>query len=110
MFMDFNTSGAQGDPSIQMLDKSGDQLQSDWTLVKASAGQDADFTCLHAYVGVPRVSCRWGDYSGATPDPTPAVAPGATSGSVWMTSPYVTGEVALGATWRTWNWAASLPA
>lgn len=112
MYLGFNTSSATSYPLVQMVNKIGDQPQSPFVQVQASPGPDSDFTCEHLYLGA-RVPCRWGDYSGATPDPTPNVPSGATVGSVWLTSEYVTGTIYNGlgdcCTQRSWNWAATTP-
>ena len=72
----------------------------DVVLVKASPGPDDGFDCWE--LG----RCRWGDYSGATPDPAAPLT--GTTGRVWLSNEWVNGVVdPFNATWRTWNWAAT---
>ena len=94
MFMTFTTVGTSQDPAVNMVDKYGDNPESGWVTVQTSPGPDDDFSCTPGYyIGVPyEAKCRWGDYSGATPDPTPNVPTGASIGSVWMTNEYVVGS------------------
>ncbi|MGH8322852.1 MAG: hypothetical protein ACRETD_03480, partial [Steroidobacteraceae bacterium] len=64
-------------------------------LVKDGVGPYRDFTCVPAFS-----SCRWGDYSAATPDPRPIIT---TRGVVWGTNEF-SGVVAPppgGVNWRT---------
>ena len=51
--------------------------------------------------------CRWGDCSGATPDP--AADQAGSTGRVWLTQMYATGGGPTYSTgeWGTWNWAAT---
>jgi hypothetical protein len=63
-------------------------------LVHASTVSDKDFTCLQGF-GV----CRWGDYSGASPDPAST-----TSGMVWGSAMLMSNS---SASWSTWNWAVT---
>jgi hypothetical protein len=72
-----------------------------FALVKEATGPYRDDTCPIAG-GDP---CRWGDYSGATPDPRPAAGP---AGVVWLTAQY-SGRDRVPTTlanWTTWIWAA----
>ena len=71
-----------------------------FTLVREAAGPYRDHTCQDA--GKP---CRWGDYSGATPDPRPAPGP---AGVVWLTAQYSgrDRDPPADANWTTWIWAA----
>ncbi len=65
--------------------------------VKNGVGPYRDFTCKNA-----GNICRWGDYSGASPDPAPTTG-SSTSGEVWGTNQY-SGVVNPGtsiANWRT---------
>ena len=95
MVMGFNTSSSTAYPAIQMVSKRGSGAMSAPVLVRQSTGPNIDFSCSP--------TCRWGDYSGATPDPLPAPV-----GRVWLS-----GEWNLPATdgsatvWQTWNWAAT---
>ena len=53
--------------------------------------------------------CRWGDYSGAVPDPS-SPQTGA-EGRVWLANQWVTGKDGTfpheSAEWRTWIWRAT---
>jgi len=77
-----------------MVSKQGSTAQSGFVVVQQSLGANVDFSC--------GPTCRWGDYSGATPDPLASAG-----GQVWLS-----GEWNLPATdgnatvWQTWNWAA----
>ena len=64
-------------------------------LVKAGVGPYRDFTCP-----TPDKVCRWGDYSGATPDPKPTTT---TRGVVWGTNQFsgVVNPPANAVNWRT---------
>ncbi len=59
------------------------------TDVYSSTGPDTDFSCYPPY-GPP---CRWGDYSGASPDPASTSA-----GQVWGTA-----MMSIDTTWGSWN-------
>jgi hypothetical protein len=78
MVLTFNTVSGSTYPAIQMVSKRGADAQSGWVMVDQSAYSDVDFTCTSPY-GPP---CRWGDYSGATPDP--GADPLQASGRVWL--------------------------
>jgi hypothetical protein len=62
--------------------------------VKQSLGPNVDFSCS---------PCRWGDYSGATPDPLVG-----SGGQVWLSgewnNPATDGSATV---WQTWNWGAT---
>jgi hypothetical protein len=64
-------------------------------LIRNGVGPYRDFTCPNA-----GNVCRWGDYSGATPDPKPATAG---RGVVWGTNQFsgVNNPPANGVNWRT---------
>jgi hypothetical protein len=51
--------------------------------------------------------CRWGDYSGASPDP--GASQTGTEGHVWLTQMWSKGggPNAGAAEWGTWNWQAT---
>jgi hypothetical protein len=99
MVMAFNSSSTSTYPAIQMVSQRGASPQSAFVLVRQSTGPNVDFSCTGGSAGN---VCRWGDYSGATPDPVIAAG-----GQVWLS-----GEWNLPATdgnatvWQTWNWAA----
>jgi hypothetical protein len=95
MVLGFSTSSTTADPAIQMVSKRGSAAQSGWVLVHQSPGPNVDFSCSP--------TCRWGDYSGATPDPDPTVG-----GRVWLSGEWnVAATDGSSTVWRTWNWSAA---
>jgi hypothetical protein len=90
MVLGFSTSSSADFPASQMVSKIGAGAQSSFVVVKQSTTFDNDFTCAPV--------CRWGDYGGATPDPTKK---GGTVGEVWCTNEWTNG------TNQTWNWEAT---
>jgi len=60
MAMSVSTSSLSTFPAIQFVWKHGASPQSDLTTLVQSGGPSVDFSCS---------PCRWGDYSGASPDP-----------------------------------------
>jgi hypothetical protein len=99
MVMSFNTSSSSAGPDIQMVSKVGNNAQSSFVPVKTSAGPDQGIECF--------VTCLWGKYGGASPDP--AASPAGSEGNVWLTSMWSQGGgVNTGASeWSTWNWEAT---
>jgi hypothetical protein len=99
MVLGFTTSSSSAFPADQMISKIGNSTQSGFVLVHASSGNDQGFDCVQ--LGF----CRWGDYSGATPDP--AASQSGATGQVWLTQMYSTGggQSTSHAEWGTWNWA-----
>jgi hypothetical protein len=94
MVMGFNTSSSATFPSIQMVSKKGSAAQSAWVPITLPMGPNVDFTC--------GPTCRWGDYSGATPDPVASAG-----GHVWLSGEWNLPKTDGSATvWRTQNWAA----
>ncbi len=104
MVLGFNTSSSATFPAIKMVSKLGAAAQSAPVTVKNSPGYDVDFNCPLA-----TDTCRWGDYSAATPDPIASVL-GAT-GVVWLTNMWNANgsliDPTTGTAWRTWNWSAT---
>jgi hypothetical protein len=99
MVVGFNTSSTTQRPDIRMASKLGaGAVTFQATPIKSSAFSLNDFTCTSG-------TCRWGDYSAATPDPlaTPSTA---TRGQVWLTNMYVRSGTTTASGWGTWNWAA----
>jgi hypothetical protein len=74
-----------------MVSKIGAGAQSALVSVHAATLAENDFSC--------NPTCRWGDYSGATPDP--AASMGGAAGEVWLTN-----EFAGGSAIHTYNWEA----
>ena len=92
MAMSVSTSSATSYPAIQFVTKSGTSAQSTLTNLVQASGPNVDFSCSSSS------PCRWGDYSGASPDPA---ATGA--GKVWLANQYnVAGGTSASAAWRTW--------
>ena len=78
MVATFDTSSATTDVVIGTVSKMGASPQSPISIVKTSPGPNVDFNCYQPT----RSSCRWGDYSGTSPDPgAPAGGP---AGQVWL--------------------------
>jgi hypothetical protein len=103
MVMGFDTSSSRQFSAIQMVSKIGTGPQSPFVLVQQSPGKNLDFSCSGSYSNS---GCRWGDYSGASPDPA-AVLTGDT-GRVWLSNEWNVADVNGDAIdWRTWNWAAT---
>jgi hypothetical protein len=94
MVLGLNTSSHTDYPAVQMVSKQGSSAQSAFVLVRQSLGANVDFTC--------GPTCRWGDYSGATPDPLASAG-----GQVWLSGewnlPTTDGSATV---WQTWNWSA----
>ena len=100
MVIGFNTSSATQRVDIRMGSKIGAAATTfAAAAVRLSTASLNDFTCTSG-------TCRWGDYSAATPDPV--VVSTATRGRVWLTNGFVRatgGPSAAG--WGTWNWSAT---
>ncbi len=93
MAMTVNTSSTSQYPAIDMVTSDQPTLSP----VQSSTRYDADFSCRNA-----NSVCRWGDYSGAMPDPTPGTL---SVGAVWLTNEWNVANSNLErAAWRTWNW------
>jgi hypothetical protein len=103
MVLGFNTSSVAHPPDIRMVSKVGNEPLSEQVLIKASPTSLTDWSCFPGLR-----FCRWGDYSGATPDP--AVPASASTGRVWLSNQWVRAQGQpnrLPSTWGTWNWAAT---
>src|SRR5207247_8328304 len=87
MVLGFSTSGVDANPAVQMVSKIGAGAQSAFVKVKQSPGPDQGFDCFAGITG--GNECRWGDYSGASPDPASSTF--AATGVVWLTNEWVTG-------------------
>ena len=81
-----------------MSERSG--ILSGPNLLVQATGANVDFSCSSTD------PCRWGDYSGASPDPA---APGTGSaGKVWLANQYnIAGGTTSGTAWRTWLFAVT---
>ncbi|HEY8817708.1 MAG TPA: hypothetical protein VIM25_02670, partial [Candidatus Limnocylindrales bacterium] len=94
MVLGFNTSSTSQYPAVQMVSKRGANAQSGFVLVQQSLGANVDFTC--------GPTCRWGDYSGAMPDPLASAG-----GQVWLSGEWNLPPTDGNATvWQTWDWSA----
>jgi len=93
MAMSVSTSSTTTYPAIQLVWKHGASAQSPLANLVQATGPDVDFSCSAT------TPCRWGDYSGASPDP----AATGTTGKIWLANQY---NAASGSTsssnWRTW--------
>ena len=76
MVLTFDTSSSTSHPAIWITSKRGHAPQSTPLLVKQSLAPYLSFDCASA-----ASVCRWGDYSGAAPDPT--ANPLAPHGVIW---------------------------
>src|SRR5439155_8723138 len=93
MAMSVSTSSASSYPAIQFVWKNGAGPQSALSNIVQSGGPNVDFSCS---------PCRWGDYSGASPDPAAA----GSTGTVWLGNQYNLANGSTSSTaWRTWIFA-----
>jgi hypothetical protein len=99
MAMSVSTSSATSYPAIQFVWKQGaGGAQSALTNLVQSSGADVDFSCSST------TPCRWGDYSGASPDP----AATGSVGKVWLGNQYnLAGGSTSSTAWRTWLFAVT---
>jgi hypothetical protein len=99
MAMSVSTSSASTYPAIQFVSKAGSAAQSSLSNLLQAGGANVDFSCSST------AACRWGDYSGASPDPA---AGGGSVGRIWLGNQY---DLAGGSTsttsWRTWLFAVT---
>jgi hypothetical protein len=94
MVLTVDTSSANTQSAVAMVTKGGTRPQSGWTTIHASS---VAWSCTK---DPNRNACRWGDYSGASPDPLPPAGTGV--GRVWLTNEWNSANY-----WQTWSWAAS---
>jgi hypothetical protein len=93
MAMSVSTSSPTAYPAIQFVSKRGAAEQSQPATLVQGTTASVDLSCD------PSTPCRWGDYSGASPDP---VATGPV-GKVWLANQYnVAYSKRAGTSWRTW--------
>jgi hypothetical protein len=99
MAMSVSTSSASSYPAIEFVWKNGSSAQSALSNLVQSSGPNIDFSCSST------AACRWGDYSGASPDPA---AGGGGTGTVWLGNQYnITGGTTSTTAWRTWLFAVA---
>jgi hypothetical protein len=95
MAMSVSTSSTTAYPAIQFVTKTGANAQSSLKPLVQATGPSVDFSCSST------TPCRWGDYSGASPDPNPGST--STVGKVWLANQYNTASGSTsGTSWRTW--------
>ncbi len=93
MAMSVSTSSAAAYPAIQLVWKHGTAAQSALTNLVQATGPNVDLSCSNTS------ACRWGDYSGASPDP----AATGSVGKVWLANQYnQAGGTTSSTAWRTW--------
>jgi streptogramin lyase len=92
MVLTFSTSSPSDCPAAAMVSKIGSGPQSGIVTVHRSPKDLLDQTCVPI--------CRWGDYSGALPDP--AAALDAAHGRVWLVNQIALDDNGAG----TWVWGA----
>jgi hypothetical protein len=93
MVLTVNASSGNTQTAVAMVTKAGTQPQSPLTPIHASS---VAWNCTKDPT---RNTCRWGDYSGASPDPLPPAGTGV--GRVWLTNQWNNSS-----DWQTWSWAA----
>jgi hypothetical protein len=100
MAMSVSASSATAYPSLQFISKRGGAPQSALTNLIQANGPNIDSSCSSTS------PCRWGDYSGASPDPS---ATGA-AGKIWLANQYNVGSSSTSDTdWRTWLFGLTPP-
>jgi hypothetical protein len=101
MALTFNTSSSTSHPAIWVVSKRGHKRQSTPLLVQQSQVPYLSVSCDAEQ------KCRWGDYSGAAPDP--AANPAAHHGVVWGAGEWnvANPDPSLGPAWRTWVFTVS---
>jgi len=100
MAMSVSTSSTATYPAIQFVWKKGTSAQSALTNLVQATGPNVDFSCSATS------ACRWGDYSGASPDPA-ATGTGSV-GRVWLANQYnLAGGTTSSTAWRTWLFAVT---
>jgi len=91
-----NTSSSTADAAIQISSTVEGHPVSPLRLIMQSPGPDIDFTCTEPGFGY----CRWGDYSGASPDPNGSMR--GTVGRVWLSNEWnVASTNDSNVVWRT---------
>jgi hypothetical protein len=93
MAMSVSTSSTTTFPAVQFVSKRGASGQFALMNLVQANGASVDFSCSATS------PCRWGDYSGASPDPTAS----GNVGRVWLANQYnVAGGTTSSTAWRTW--------
>jgi hypothetical protein len=100
--IEFSTSSSTAYPAIQMVSTIDGQPTSPFVLIKQSAGPYVDFACFEPSTPY----CRWGDYSGAAPDPGSPL--GQSYGNVWLSNQWNLPDINDSTpTWQTLVWNGS---
>jgi len=98
MAMSVSTSSSTTYPAIRFVSQRGAGVQSPLLPLVQSGGAAVDLSCSSSE------PCRWGDYSGASPDP---VAAGGV-GRVWLANQYtLAGGSTSSTAWRSWVFAVA---
>jgi hypothetical protein len=99
MVLGFNTGSSAQAVDDRVVSKVGSGATSAAVVVNSSAGPLADDGCNSSeHPGV----CRWGDYAGASPDPSSDTTQ--SQGVVWLTNAYSVPHTGSFSDYRTWNW------
>ena len=98
MAMSVSTSSPAAYPAIQLVWKKAAGAQSALKNLVQASGASVDLSCSDTS------PCRWGDYSGASPDP----AATGSVGRVWLSNQYnLAGGTTSSTAWRTWVFAVT---
>jgi hypothetical protein len=92
MAISVSTSSSAAYPAIQFAWKKAGSAQSALTKLVQANSPNVDFSCSST------AACRWGDYSGASPDP----AATGSVGKVWLANQYNLSGNTSSTAWRTW--------
>lgn len=99
MALGFNTGSSAQAVDDRVVSKVGTGATSAAVVVNSSTGPLSDGGCnTREHPGV----CRWGDYSGASPDPSSDTSQ--SQGVVWFTNAYAVPHTGSFSDYRTWNW------
>jgi hypothetical protein len=90
MAMSVSTSSSTTYPAMQIVWKKGANAQSAMKNLVQAGAPNVDFSCSST------AACRWGDYSGASPDPAAT-----TTGRVWLANQYNLSGSSSSTSWRT---------
>ena len=98
MAMSVSTSSPSTYPAIQLVWQKGTSAQSPLKNLVQATGANVDLSCSSTE------ACRWGDYSGASPDP----AATGSVGKVWLANQYnLAGGTTSSTAWRSWVFAVT---
>jgi hypothetical protein len=98
MVLSFSSSSSTAFSSVRVVSKVGAGAQSGEAVLTTSPGFMVDQSCDGASEPV----CRWGDYAGATPDPSASTS--GVVGIVWITNEWNRVSTTTNVpNWLTWN-------